>query len=156
MEASKVTINPDKLKYEQMTEKQRTELRARNIIDLIRNTPAGERITLMQFMKAAGYRTYQSADSKLKSMIRQGLISKTELDHPKTYAYSINDGTLTAPKREPAKEVQHFDDIQPPFQTLGDYAKQFVWEANSDSLRDFVRWMDGKELDLRRMLSGGF
>jgi hypothetical protein len=154
MEASKVTINPDKLKYEQMTKKQRNELRGRNIIDLIRNTPAGERITLMQFKEASGYRTFQSADGKLKSMIMQGLISRIELDRPKTYTYSINDGTVLAPKREPAKEVKPLD-AQPPFQSLGDYAKQYAWEANSDSLRDFVRWMDGKELDLRRMLWGG-
>jgi hypothetical protein len=90
----------------------------------------------------------------LRTMLKKGTIGRVELDKPKTYSYFVNEGTITKPKREPAKEVKPLD-TQPPFQTLGDYAKQYAWEANSDSLREFVRWMDGKELDLRRMLSGG-
>lgn len=167
MEASKVTINPDVIRFQKMDRAKRTKLRRQNIIDLIKSKPYGTPIKLAEFAYVAQC-TDASAYALIKTMIKKGIISKDYISRFRiTYSVNSEPRTIT-PAQKPTAAPQAALELEPPVvaetsaepvtaptRSLEDYAREFAWEHNSDSLREFIKFMDGKELDMRRQLDRG-
>jgi hypothetical protein len=156
MDASKVTVSPETLRFKKMSPGKRSELRRKNIIELIESKPFGTPITLAEFAAVCSF-TDASAHAMLTTMVKKGIISKNPISKAKI-AYSVNgEPRVIKPKTEvePTPTRQIDMDVVGHEKTLGDYAKDFAWQHNSDSLREFVKYMDSVELDIRRLISGG-
>lgn len=159
MDASKLTIDPDKLRFQKMSHKKRSELRRKNMLDLINSKPAGTALSLQEF-EAVTRTSSANVHAVIQHMVKEGVVTKTLVEGTKNrYCYSVVAAvTVKAPKEVPQPAITETTAAateQFPAMTLGDYARDYAWESNDDSLRGFVKWMDGKELDVRRMLSGG-
>lgn len=139
MEASKLQISPEHLRFKPMTRAKRSALRRENIKSLIRSKPAGTTISLAEFA-AATQSTDGAVFSMLKTLAKRGEIIKIADDqHKSKYSYVVNEPVIKqAAKPKPAAAPQ-----QPGYDhaALVDKAKDFVWSKNSDSLRDFIEWM---------------
>lgn len=159
MQASKLTIDPDKLRFEKMTHAKRSKLRRQNVIDLINSKPYGTPITMREFVDVTQTTSVQGL---LKTMIKKGVITKQPITHRKI-AYSVNGAPKTI--KPPVELVVA---TPPPaehqgttnrlgrgtvYQSVQDYAKDFYWETSSTDLREFIKWMDHKELELRREIA---
>lgn len=158
MEA-RVKISPETLKYNKtLTAGKRTQLRKQNIIDLINSKPSGTPITNAQFAKVTAHRFANGAGSIVTQMVKDGILARvqTRPDSKAPYTYTVIGKVKTkkhkhdypeAPSTPPASQDTGTVHIK----SLTEYAVEFAWERNSDSLREFVQWMDGKELNLRRL-----
>jgi hypothetical protein len=167
MQASKVSINPNFIKFENMSPGKRAQLRRQNIIDLIRSKAAGTFIPMSEFQAVTQHKKASGAWSLIQGMIKAKIISRVPIDGTyNKYSYVVNEDVKTiksavtsaAPTEMPssmtASTSRTRTTVETPQKSLTSYAREFAWESNSDSLRDFIKWMDGKELDLRRMISG--
>lgn len=158
MEASKLTISPERLRFDPMTKGKRAKLRHQNILDLINSKPAGTPISLLDFTRVTGSKD-ATVHAMLKTMIKWGVIIRVPSEgNNRSYCYTVVGKAVTKAQAQPAPVDTRGDDEPKRAQatkTITEYAKEFVWESNSDSLRDFVKWMDGKELDLRRLSDKG-
>lgn len=143
MEASKVSFSKETLRFTKMTRGKKANLRRQNIIDLINSRSYGSPISLTEFAVVTAS-SQSSAYALIKSMVKKGIITKQVIS-PRRTSYSVN-GEV--------KVVKPVASIKPTNKVLGDYAKEFAWDTNSDSLREFVKFMDNKELDLRRQMGG--
>ena len=138
MEASKLQIDPKHLRFKPMTRAQRSKLRRENIKALIRSKPAGTVLGLADFA-AATQSTEASAYSMLKTLIKRGEVIKIPDDqHNRRYSYVVNEPvskrSIKEPAAAPAKAYDHA--------ALVAKAKDFAWSNNSDSLREFIKWME--------------
>lgn len=153
MEASKVSVSAHYLKFERMGRNKKADLRRRNVLDLIRSKPSGTPITLAEFQEVCAFTTTAGAYGLIKTMLDRGTIVR-EVEGLNRHSYYI---AADAVKREREKErgtTPQTEIVTPPAtNALTDYAKQFAWEKNSDSLREFIKYMDGIELDIRRKTS---
>lgn len=166
MEASKVSINPDFIRFEKMPRGKKTALRRQNVIDLIKSKPLGTPIVLSEFQAVTGHTTETSAWALIKTMIKKKKISRVAVEgRVNKFCYVVNDAKTVKPAaiaapphatpEKPAETAApRARTTEMPAKNLTSYAREFAWESNSDSLRDFIKWMDGKELDLRRTMQG--
>lgn len=156
MDASKLTIDPEKLRFQKMMPGKRAQLRRKNMIDLINSKPAGTPLRLEEF-EAVTRTSSANVHSVIQNMVKDGVITKTLVEGTKNrYCYSVVSNVKVKQPKLPAVPITETAPVQQfPAQTIEDYAREYSWEANNDSLRGFVKWMDGKELDIRRLLSGG-
>lgn len=179
MEVSRLSISPTTMNLTKLSGKKKNHLRRKLIVEYIQSKPAGEIIRMDELRQVAKLSTRANADAFVNRMIRDGVIGRYKADKPRTYYYSVI-GTVRTKKLAAQPERLTIDNhehtyldgvcercgllqktIEQPSERpkeqiatnhlLTDYAKQFVWERNSDSLRDFVAYMDGKELELRRL-----
>jgi hypothetical protein len=158
MEASKLTIDPEHLRFKKLPLKKRAELRKRNVIDLIRSKPIGTPIANYEFQTVMATRGSGHTSLILKKMLEKGVITRVPADGKSGSSYVVNADVKTKPKQidtPPQVEPQEITATPTDFKTLEDYAKDFSWKQGSDSLREFVTYMEKVELDLRRLLSGG-
>jgi hypothetical protein len=80
-------------------------------------------------------------------MVKSGAITKNEIDN-KHFSYVVNSAVKTV------KPANNSTPLTPIYvhshqRSVSDLAKDFYWETNSDSLHEFVKWIDEKELGLR-------
>lgn len=141
MEASKLQISPEHLRFKPMTKGKRSALRRENIKALIRSKPAGTVLGLADFA-AATQATEASAYSMLKTLIKRGEIIKIPDDlHNRRYSYVVNEPTktkITKPADQPKVQLQPgCMDLK----QLEAKAKDFAWQEDSDSLREFIKWV---------------
>lgn len=154
MEASKLVISAENLRFKPMSRGKRSQLRKENIKALIRSRPAGSKITSADFQAVTGAK-YQTIWSMLNSMIRKGEITRTPMPgKTKLYSWVVNeDVKVTKPSVDEAPSADKQDTperSQPDEHTATDKtpssllvsAKDFAWETNSDSLREFVQWYE--------------
>ena len=135
MEASKLTISPEHIRFKTLTPAKRAELRRENIKALVRSKPAGTIIMLPEFaMVTAG--KPGTVHAMLKTMLKKGVITRQTDDNFKArFSYTVNeDVKVKKPRAEPVAKKQDTSEIV-------EKAKEFVWEQNSDSLRDFIKWL---------------
>lgn len=99
MEASKITISDKTYDLSLLNRTKRTNLRRKAIIEYIQSKPAGEIINMGELQRVAQIKSYATAWSFVKIMIRDGIISQYKGDKPKSYYYSIIGATrLRTPK----------------------------------------------------------
>lgn len=149
MEVSKVHLSTTTLSLNRLNKVKKTALRRKLVVEHIQSKPAGEIIRTGEFREVCQFSTDANTHSFIKRMLRDGVIARYKGDKPKTYYYTVL-GSVRVRKPE---EKQPETDNAPVTKnhSLIEYAKQFAWEHNSDSLREFVAYMDGKELELRRL-----
>ncbi|MDE2106077.1 MAG: hypothetical protein KGL39_53130 [Patescibacteria group bacterium] len=132
MDASKVTVSADTLRFQKMDKGRKTKLRRQNIIDLIKSKAYGTPITLAEFGTAAQL-TASSAYSLIETMVKNGVISKDKLEGQK-YAYRVN-GAVWVSKKPETAQVK-------PLGNAAELARDFYWQTGSDSLHEFVQWLE--------------
>lgn len=99
MEASKITISDKTYDLSLLNRTKRTNLRRKAIIEYIQSKPAGEIINMGELQRVAQIKSYATAWSFVKIMIRDGIISQYKGDKPKSYYYNIIGATrLRTPK----------------------------------------------------------
>jgi hypothetical protein len=155
MEASKLTINPDHLRFQPLPAAKKTELRRKNILDLIRNTPNGTKLRLVDFQKAGAYKTTASAWGMVSTLLKHGTIVR-EREGLSGYSYYVAADAVKKQLKPAAAAPADQAAEQPKFSftttKVGEFeqaaqgyinqlAKQYAWEYNSDSLREFVKWL---------------
>lgn len=158
MEVSKLTIQPGNFDFYSpiMNKKKRSAIRTQRVIDYIKEKPSGFEFSNTDLMTAAGYdprRQYQSGWTFIKGLIDKKVICKHN-DSPVNKfkaPYSVPGESKTVsvitntPKSDeiPQKpdEVRELEKhVESTFtkEHIVYKAKQFAWERNSDSLRDFI------------------
>lgn len=153
MEASKVTISPTTVEWNRLGKKKKTNLRRKLIIEYIQSKPAGTLIKMGEFREVCHFTTDPNTNAFVQRMLRDGVISQYAGEKPRTHYYAVTGAVrLVKPKATPPPPEDEPTTEEPvrSNHNLTEYAKQFAWERNSDSLREFVAYMDGKELELRR------
>lgn len=147
MEVSRLTIDPELLSHKDLTHKQRVKLREQRIIELIRSKPSGTKIKYTEFAGAIDV-TLSSIEPYLSRMIKAGRISAYPNRKGARKSYSVlEDVAVTAvfPHLEPAKikfksEPKQGEPTPPPATDVTIQAKEFAWQFDSDSLREFIGW----------------
>ena len=144
MDATAVEVKPETMSFykNRITGKRKRELRYEVVKRVISEKPAGTRIKLMEFGNALGIESYGNLNGIIKTMLKNNIIGRVELS-PKTYSYYIKDAsavTTTPPSKVVAPEPIATE--QP--SSLADKAKEFAWKNNTDSLRAFIDWLDGR------------
>lgn len=155
MEASKVTINPELLNSPIMTRKRKLKLRRNLIFEYIRSKPAGTPIPTSALVNAAQYKSHGSGWQQIQTMKAKGLLIQEKIPKSNNSIWTIpGDAYVVKPAERPygvdpeAKpaasteglpkglvgEVQTLYSVE----NIVQNAKQFAWERNSDSLRDFI------------------
>lgn len=89
MEATKITISDKTYDLSVLNRTKRTNLRRKAIIEYIQSKPSGEIINMGELQRVAQIKSYATAWSFVKTMIRDGVISQYKGDKPKSYYYSI-------------------------------------------------------------------
>lgn len=160
MQASKVTITPETRAAAErpLSRADRHNMQREQIMAYIRNKPAGTPINVRKMGERIGLIGNQLIQLPLflQRMVRDRLITMEGEKGTEYRTFTVLTDVKTIPP-EPQPEPESVPPPQPPVSnhTLSVYAKEFAWEKDSDSLREFVGWMDGKELDLRRLIDGG-
>lgn len=168
MEVSKVTLTDQtraRLQNPTLGRLRRQELRRELVMEYIKTKPNGSIFTTGEINKVAFPEGHLRSNvlKFIKAMKRDHLIDIEAI--PNTYKYILIPTDATTVKK-PEQKLEPVwkaapESEQPTTQasdapmTLSDYARDFAWEKNSDSLREFITFMDGKELDLRRLLDRG-
>lgn len=153
MEVSQATISAKTLDLNRLNKTKKTNLRRKLVIEYIQSKPSGEIIRMAEIQKAGQFSTTPNTNAFIKRMLRDGIITRYKGDKPRTYYYAVTGAVRI---KKPANVAEEPQAASKPATVsnnhlLTDYAKQFAWEHNSDSLREFVEYMDGKELELRRL-----
>lgn len=157
MEASKLVISAENLRFKPMSRGKRSQLRKENIKALIRSRPAGSKITSKDSQAVTGAK-YQTAWAMLNAMVKKGEIIRTPMPgKTKLYSWVVNeDVKVTKPSVDEAPSADKQDTperSQPDEHTATDRtpssllaaAKDFAWATNSDSLREFVAWYEASK-----------
>lgn len=152
MEVSKLVISPENLRFKPMSTGKRAQLRKENIKALIRSRPAGSKITSAEFQAVTGAK-YQTVWAIINRMVKRGEISRTPiLGKTKVFCWTVNedvkvtkpsaDEAVSADKQDTPERSQsdEYTSIGRTSSSLLVAAKDFAWETNSDSLREFVQW----------------
>jgi hypothetical protein len=89
MEASKITISDKTYDLSLLNRTKRTNLRRKAIIEYIQSKPNGEIINMGELQQVAQIKSYATAWSFVKTMVRDGVIGQYKGDKPKSYYYSV-------------------------------------------------------------------
>lgn len=112
MEASKLTISDKTYDLSVLNRTRRTNLRRKAIIEYIQSKPSGEIINMGELQNVAQIKSYATAWSFVKTMIRDGVISQYKGDRPKSYYYGVTGAIrVTKPKAEAASTEEKLPDI---------------------------------------------
>lgn len=172
MEASKITLS-DKYKSAMqnptLSRNKRLKLKRQLILELIRSKPSGTPIKLSEISRlitAPGNVIRDSnADRVIKNMVRDGLITAERIPGKSQRIFSvISDAKTILPPRPKAPKIvlppvgtpaqdDHTRGLRGPGEDRGGaallteataLAKDFAWKYNSDSLRDFIKYLGDK------------
>lgn len=148
MDASKVTVSPEYLRFTPLTRYKRADLRRKNIIDLIRSKPSGTPISLAEFSAVCDFKGTSAAHAILGRMVKAGTIVRQQ-EGINRYSYYVaadavntqTPATTADPMPEPI--TKHISE-KPTDSTIADLAKEFYWNYNSDNLHEFIKWLGEK------------
>lgn len=151
MLASRVTILPEtrvKLNNILLSPTKKRELREEMIKERIRKTPDGF-LTKQELVAAAGLHPdarsneYARGVAMLNSMVRRGILAH-EQTHKFRKSWTVLADVKVTPSPEQVaeavvpKEIMVLQDRTVDRAKLVDMAKEFAWRSNSDSLREFI------------------
>lgn len=147
MQASRVTIDEKTYDLNVMTRKKKTALRRRLIVEYIESKPAGAIIKMQEFQKLCHFSTYANTHTFIKRMIRDDVIRQVPAEGYKSrFTYVIVDRPEPKPQPKPAVHVAPSAPIADInlYANIERLAKEFAWEQNSDSVREFVPYLKGR------------
>lgn len=140
-EAARTVVSPETIRRAEipLTHKQKVQIKQDRVKALIKSKPAGTRIMLEDFLADGIFNNTASAYGFLKTMIKKGIIGKTEIGL-KQYSYYVPDGTTIVPPSPAAppkpKAILAVDKVE-------QKAMQFSWECpeHYNDLHEFVKWL---------------
>lgn len=158
MDATRVTISKETMEANKLNRhsKHARLLKEESVKALVRNTPAGEGLTLRHLMAAAGYNPktdYQAGMQFVYGCVKRGVIKRSdpsEITFKKTYFVPEDAKTSRPAETFTLKSTDEPKVEEKPKGLIGNVevlykvedivhnAKQFAWEHNSDSLREFI------------------
>lgn len=106
MEASKITISDKTYDLSVLNRTKRTNLRRKAIIEYIQSKPAGEIINMGELQHVAQIKSYATAWSFVKTMVRDGVIGQHKGDKPKSYYYSVIGAVRVSKPRTETPETE--------------------------------------------------
>lgn len=140
MDASQLKIDPKHLRFKPMTNKERLRLKRENIKALIKAKPAGTVLTMTDFA-AVTATTPANINVIIKTMLKHGEILKIQSEsHGQRYSWVVNDKLPETTKPNTKKTGLRYD-----ITTLKQMAKTYAWDNDSDSLRGFIKTLEGTE-----------
>ena len=165
MEVSKLTLSEEMeraIHNPRVSLKRKRELRTARVKEYINSLPAGTEISKRTLGQVAGYQKTSLASSYvfIDSLIKSGEIHCERISRNKM-SWSTDDGVrIITPKTSETSGSEEIDIIETKSSDDGiksevkdveevtlnrfnlEYqAKLFVWEENSDSIREFVKWL---------------
>lgn len=145
MDVSQLKISPEALRFKPLSKQRKSQLRHENIKALIRSKPTGTYIPQAEFARVCAF-TEASAGSMLKTLLTHKEIERTVIPGRKNqYSYTVcEDVKVTKPAVKTAEPIK--DESEPipiaSFEiSIQERAMAFAWSQNSDSLREFIRWI---------------
>lgn len=164
MDVSKVTLNEsmkEAMRNPGLSREKKLKLRRELIYAYIRSRPTGALIGVSELIGAAQYPIFNSGWNQIQTMKRKGLIVQERVPGKKKSIWTIPGDVKTThipgfvkPETEEVKEEHEMKIPLPPESTVSNgpgwsgnlysvsdmvhNAKQFAWEHNSDSLREFI------------------
>lgn len=138
MDASKVTVSPDTLRFTKMSRGRKAKLRRQNIVDLINSKPYGTPITLAEFGSVTQL-SIAGAYSLIETMVKHGVVSKDKLDGNR-YTYRVNGAVWVTKQPETSPELAPKPTVTD--SELRQLAKEFYWQTASNDLHEFVAWLE--------------
>lgn len=157
MNASKVTITAEtraKLDNQALSPARKRELRECMIKERIRNATNGA-CTKQELVAASGLNPdaksveYARGVAMINSMVRRGVISHDNSNKFRKY-WTVKEDARVKPTPEqvaqalivPKEVVVLLNEFKMDKIALVDMAKQFAWTKNSDSLREFISYVE--------------
>jgi DNA-binding MarR family transcriptional regulator len=132
-------------------------------MEYIEEQPSGTPLRLKSLTRAARYNSDSETSTLIKGMLKDGLIQRyRSLNAPRKYTYTTQrqekvtqeasiikvSELAPAPDKLAASVVSAIEtaDKSPSsmFYTIEKRAKEFVWENNSDSVREFMVYLKGR------------
>lgn len=155
MDASKITITEETRQAlaRPMSEKKRHKLQVEAAKAYVRSQPTGTIIPMYKIAAAAGIKK-GTAHWFCQRLIKEKALVWHKASHEQSGSWSVYEDMIvksTPPKSVPKPEEQL--PTPPPAAPTGptagkdlllNYAKEFAWVNNSDSLREFIKWMEGR------------
>lgn len=145
MEVSKLTISAETLNGPLMTKARKKKLREQIVMEYIQSKPAGARIITDEFKNICRFKHNGQTHNFINGMVKKGLINKDLLDgsRGRRYSYSVRTTKSPRPNTVVEKAITLGQEIEKhkakeENMDIVAKAKQFAWERNSDSLRDFI------------------
>lgn len=166
-EVARVEIAPETMIKNTLSRKRKMELRQEAIVAFINSKPIGTRFRMRELIKAAGYDSdsvsqYQSGFTFVDRLTKNGTLKREKVPKSTAHHYWVIQqpqpisfkgaeevDTTSGEPQEPVVELPIME--VPSDVTIKDVtelvskAKQFAWDSNSDSLREFVGWLAGQE-----------
>jgi hypothetical protein len=148
MEASRVIIGPDMEKSindPRLSSSRKKELRIHHVINLINSRPVGTLFKKIELVRAAGFTTQNSRARGylfIDSMIENGIIN-TNGEHKTKSSWYVIDTDKHKEHLNPSTQIPDVKtkveiNVQQHIETL---AVDFAWNNNTDSLRDFIKYL---------------
>lgn len=148
MEASKVSLSADTLQSSSLKHGDKMRLRLQALTDYIQSRPYMAKITYRDLMHVLQVNYQADARKVVLRAEKEGLITRHELGIRK-FAYTVNGVVTTkkldAPKPKKDKSVTGTPPREPSG-NIEELARNFAWDQNSDSLREFIKWLQGTKL----------
>lgn len=135
--------------------RKRLRLRRDRVTEYIKEQPAGKPIQIGEIIAVAGYdirnrATYNLGYQFIRGLIKKDVIRCDKLKGKRTAAWSVpgmvrhippKDTKDTSPSDD--QKLQDFTTKTSNINDIESRARQFAWYSNSDSLREFIRWLPG-------------
>lgn len=153
MNASKVTISQEtraRLDNPALSPTRKRALKAEMVKEYIRDAN-GKKKTKQQLIAAAGYspvgKGYTAGFAFITGLCKRGIISHNDTKSYKK-VWIVNEAPVSPSPKEVAekivsgKAIVELKEFKMDKITLTDMAKQFAWSNNSDSLREFIAYVE--------------
>jgi hypothetical protein len=128
MQASRVTIGPDLLSSGKLNRAKKKALREKLIKEYINSRPYGSAISLKELSSVCQYKSPGEVGPLLSEMVSLGVLCRERIPGKNAYSYTVaGELHITTTKAE---------------KTLIDYAKDYAWQHDTDSLREFIIYME--------------
>lgn len=158
MEASKVTLNQDMrnaLNNPILDKKKKRELKIKRIKEYIMSKPNGTKMSMKDLMYEAGYdvdRQYAVGWVFVNNLIKKRIIIATDIPKSMKKTFVVPGTTIKEPdnpvesSNTPEDDAMVVSDVSEKknyklIEVVEAKAKQFAWENNSDSLREFIKFL---------------
>lgn len=152
MQASKVHLSAETLQAmnRPMTSDQRYALRRQRAIDFIKSKPTGTKLSIGDICRAAGVYPSSSQNFFMNKMKADGTLTQHKNLDDLFGSWTVNEDVKTSlmPSLSSDFKAPRSLTLDPPPQEkdIVGLAKDYYWQTSSDSLREFIKWLDTKEL----------
>ncbi len=156
MQASNVKIDPRLPNSRPISQRKKTELRRKAVLEFIKNQPAGTPISQAAITKLCNFNSSGSASMFMKRLAKDGYVAVDKSGQ--TYSYTVlnartkkTPASVELPKAEPELVTSvSSSPTSPEARAIRAVVLEYFWHEQSDSLRKFVGWLERGGLEARK------